>query len=90
MPAALIARQLTVTRGGNTVLAQVDVQLDPGHRVGVIGPNGIGKSTLLRALAGRIDDSSSTVEGSVEVAPRAATVGYLPQEPDRSDVETVD
>ncbi len=89
MPAALIARQLTVTRGARTIIADVDLHLAPRHRVGVIGPNGIGKSTLLRALAGRIDDDA-VVEGSVESAPPTATVGYLPQESERSPRETVD
>ena len=90
MPAALIARQLTVTRGPRTILADVDVHLAPGRRAGVIGPNGVGKSTLLRALAGRIDDSDAVVEGAVETAPATATVGYLPQESERSSDETVD
>ena len=90
MPAALIARQLTVTRGPRTILADVDVHLAPGRRAGVIGPNGVGKSTLLRALAGRIDDPDAVIEGTVETAPATATVGYLPQESERSSDETVD
>jgi len=89
MPAALIARQLTVTRGPRTTLADVDVHLAPGRRAGVIGPNGVGKSTLLRALAGRIDDPDAVVEGAVETAPATATVGYLPQESEGSSNETV-
>lgn len=90
MPASLIVRDLTVTRGALDVLSQVELTLSPGHRVGVIGPNGIGKSTLLQALAGRLVDESTTIEGSVTRAPAAATVGYLPQEPDRRPDETVD
>lgn len=90
MPASLIARQLTVTRGALTVLSNVDLTLAPGHRIGVVGPNGIGKSTLLQALAGQITDETSAVDGAVELAPRSATVGYLAQEPDRSSTESVD
>jgi len=90
MPASLIARQLTVSHGDYTVLAEVDLHLAPGHRVGVIGPNGIGKSTLLKALAGRLDGSVAAVEGVVEVAPPSATVGYLPQEAERSATESVE
>ena len=90
MPAALIARHLTVTRGALTVVSDVDLHLAPGQRFGVVGPNGIGKSTLLQALAGRITDPTSAVEGVVERAPRTATVGYLAQEPERSASETVD
>ena len=90
MPAALIARRLTVSRGSRTILADIDLHLAPGHRVGVVGPNGIGKSTLLRALAGRIDDADAVIEGSVDTASVAATVGYLPQESEPRSRETVD
>ncbi len=90
MPAALIARQLTVTRGPRTILADLDLHLAAGRRVGVIGPNGIGKSTLLRALAGRIDDADAVVTGAVDLAPASATVGYLPQESERRAAETVE
>ncbi len=90
MPAALIARHLTVTRGPRTILADLDLHLDAGRRVGVIGPNGIGKSTLLRALAGRVDDAEAVVTGAVDLAPASATVGYLPQESERRAAETVE
>ncbi|MEP1125899.1 MAG: ABC-F family ATP-binding cassette domain-containing protein [Ilumatobacter sp.] len=90
MPASLIARDLTVTRGAFDVLAHVELTLSPGHRVGVIGPNGIGKSTLLQALGGRLTDTTTSVGGSVTRVPASATVGYLPQEADRRADETVD
>jgi ATPase subunit of ABC transporter with duplicated ATPase domains len=67
------------------VLDDVDLTLAPGHRVGLVGPNGVGKSTLLAALAGRVDLD----RGSVAVAPRTANVGLLPQEPERSATESV-
>ena len=85
MAASLIARQLTVVRGPLVVLDAVDLVLAPGHRVGLIGPNGVGKSTLLGALCGSVALDS----GSVEASPPAATVGLLPQEPERSATETV-
>lgn len=90
MSASLSAHHLTVTRGALTVLDQVDLTLLPGRKVGVIGPNGIGKSTLLGALAGLLDDPTTSIEGSVTTTPPTATVGYLPQEPDRRSGETVD
>ena len=85
MSASLIARSLTVVRGPLVVLDDVDLTLAPGHRVGLVGPNGVGKSTLLGALAGRVELD----RGSVDFAPRTANVGLLPQEPERSATETV-
>jgi ATPase subunit of ABC transporter with duplicated ATPase domains len=81
----LVARDLKVTIGRAIVLDGVDVTLTPGSRVGLVGPNGVGKSTLLRALAGRIRPD----RGSVECQPRSATVGLLDQEPERSSTESV-
>ncbi|MET0143230.1 MAG: ATP-binding cassette domain-containing protein [Ilumatobacteraceae bacterium] len=69
-----------MVRGPSTVLDAVDLVVAPGRRVGVVGPNGVGKTTLLRALAGRV----SLERGRVELTPPTATVGYLPQEPSRS------
>ena len=67
------------------VLDEVTVQLDAGDRVGVVGPNGVGKSTLLRVLAGvEVPD-----RGRVVRQPETLTVGYLPQEPDPHEGETL-
>jgi ATPase subunit of ABC transporter with duplicated ATPase domains len=64
------------------VLDHVTPTVSPGDRVGVVWPNGIGKSTLLRILAGlESPDTGSVV--------RAGTAGYLPQEPDARPGETV-
>jgi ATPase subunit of ABC transporter with duplicated ATPase domains len=79
MPASLRARNVSLALGARHVLVDVDISLDPGHRVGLVGPNGVGKSTLLRVLAGSLRPDS----GSVASAPSAATVGYLDQEPER-------
>ncbi len=85
MSASLIARGVTVSRGASTVLDDIDLTVAPGQRIGLVGPNGVGKTTLLHALAGSVALES----GSVECAPPDAVVGLLPQEPDRSDAETV-
>ncbi|MCK9925545.1 ATP-binding cassette domain-containing protein [Frankia sp. AgPm24] len=85
MSATLIASGLTVTRGGATVLDGISLTVAPGDRLGVVGPNGVGKSTLLRALAGLVPLDS----GRLDLAPPSAGVGLLPQEPDRSPGETL-
>ncbi|MCB0970526.1 MAG: ABC-F family ATP-binding cassette domain-containing protein [Acidimicrobiales bacterium] len=83
--ATLHARGVTHDFGAGPVLADVSLTVAPGHRVGVVGPNGTGKSTLLRALAGQLRPD----QGRVTVDPPTAAVGLLPQEPDRRADETV-
>ncbi|CAB4693587.1 MAG: ATP-binding cassette domain-containing protein [Actinobacteria bacterium] len=82
---SLHAKSVVLSLGPALVLDGVDLDVTPARRIGLIGPNGVGKSTLLRALAGLVPLDA----GSVDVSPRTATVGYLPQEPDRSDTEAV-
>ncbi len=82
---SLVARELARSRGGLTMLDGVDVTVGPRTRLGVVGPNGVGKTTLLRLLAG-LDRPD---RGSVTRAPPSVRVGYLPQEPERSDRETL-
>lgn len=62
--------------GHHALLNQAALQLDPGERVGLIGRNGSGKSSLLRALAGEI----KLDDGLVWIAP-GTNVAYIPQEP---------
>ena len=76
---------MTRSFGGQTVLDGVDLQVDASDRVGVIGRNGVGKSTLLRLLAG-LDRPDG---GVIERAPRQLRVGLLPQEPDARSDETL-
>ena len=58
------------------ILGGVDLGVAPRRRIGVVGPNGVGKSTLLRLLAG-LDQSDW---GSVHRTPPDLRVAYLPQE----------
>ena len=79
MSATLIARDLRVTRGRAVILDGVDVQLAPGHRVGIVGPNGVGKTTLLGTLAGMV----AAERGTVATMPPSANIGLLAQERER-------
>jgi len=74
------ARGLGVRLGGRDILRGVDLTLRRGEIVTVIGPNGGGKTTLLRAVLGLIEPAA----GNARVAP-GVTVGYVPQRfaPDR-------
>ncbi len=85
MVASLLARGVTVSQGPSLVLADVDLTVAPGQRIGLVGPNGVGKTTLLAALAGRV----ALDAGTVDAAPPDSVVGLLPQEPERSELETV-
>lgn len=70
---ALIARDLVRIRGTRRVLDGVSLTAAPGHRIGLIGENGTGKTTLLRVLAGVDEPDSGTVT-------RPAECGFLHQE----------
>jgi ATPase subunit of ABC transporter with duplicated ATPase domains len=74
----LAAHDISVHRGGDAILERVSLAVTPGSRIGVVGPNGRGKTTLLRALAGLGELDA----GSVSRNPPSLRVGYLPQERD--------
>lgn len=50
--AAVVAADLVVQRGGRTVLDGIDLRVPAGQVVGLLGPSGGGKSTLMRAVVG--------------------------------------
>jgi ATPase subunit of ABC transporter with duplicated ATPase domains len=79
----LAATDITIHRGADAILERVSLAVTPGSRIGVVGPNGRGKTTLLRALAGleQLD------AGSVTRNPPSLRVGYLPQERDLAPEE---
>jgi ABC transport system ATP-binding/permease protein len=80
-------KDVSVVAGGRTLLDHVSWQLGPGDRIGVVGVNGTGKTTLLRLLsgilpvpaAGPVSTTGQLVTGST------VQLGYLTQEPTRVD-----
>lgn len=79
LPAVTVAtaRALTKSFGDRSVLDGVDLSIDDGERLGLVGLNGCGKSTLAKIIAGVVEPDG----GSVAMR-RGATVGYLSQAPD--------
>ena len=70
----IVARDVGVHRGARWIIRHVDVAVDPGALVYLIGANGAGKSTFARALLGLVEID----EGTVERAP-SIEMGYVPQ-----------
>src|SRR5205823_5393935 len=67
---------VTAGHGATEVLSRASLTVGEGSRIGVVGPNGVGKTTLLRLLAGLEEPE----RGRVRLSPPGLSVGYLPQE----------
>ena len=85
MSATLVARELSAGHGARVLFSGLDLTVAPGDVIGLVGANGAGKSTLLGLLAGH----GRPEAGSIALSPPSATVGLLPQEPERREAETV-
>ena len=86
MSAELRASGITAGYGGDPVIRDISVQVEPGQVVSLVGANGSGKSTLLKSLAGVVRLSAGTViVGDRDLTGRPpedvarAGVGYVPQ-----------
>jgi zinc transport system ATP-binding protein len=74
MTALIEARGLSVRFGGQTVLYDVDLEVEAGEIVTVVGPNGSGKTTLIRALIGAVPAHIGMVRHA-----DGLRIGYVPQ-----------
>src|SRR5438874_12536047 len=74
-PALLTANDLALAYGHQRLLESVTLSVAPGEKVGLVGRNGSGKTSLLRILAGHQEADSGEVARR-----RGLRIGYLPQE----------
>ncbi len=79
----LAAESLAVNYGDHRVFSNIDINVFKGEKVGIIGPNGIGKSTLLKVIAGKIE----SYEGNVTIG-HNVNIGYYDQEQTNLDSES--
>ena len=68
-------QNVTFEYGARVIVEEANWSIQPGERIGLIGYNGTGKSTLLKILVGQLTPSKGTVEKG-----RDTTLGYLHQD----------
>ena len=85
MESAISVTDLSVAYDRKRVLSNIFLEIERGHRYGILGPNGSGKSTLLKATLGLIDDYTGTVRVMGEpVSKVRRKLVYVPQ---RSEID---
>ena len=75
---------ISLTFGGNPVFDGLDLVVQQGDRVALVGRNGSGKSTLMKVMAGLVEPDKGA-----RVVPPGVTVGYMEQDPDLSGFATL-
>ncbi|QIK95926.1 ABC-F family ATP-binding cassette domain-containing protein [Sphingomonas sp. HDW15A] len=71
---------ITVRLGGRTILDRASAAIRPRSRVGLIGRNGAGKSTMMKVIIGQLEADEGTIE-----MPRRTRLGYIAQEAPSGD-----
>ncbi|WP_420112695.1 ABC-F family ATP-binding cassette domain-containing protein [Pseudactinotalea sp.] len=83
----LTADAVSVAFGGRAVLTDISLAVAPGHRAGLVGENGVGKSTLLRVLAGTLTPDAGTVQRPPDLGVLDQEFGYPDSTPAASVIE---
>jgi len=75
---------ISLTFGGDPVFSGLDLVIQPGDRVALVGRNGSGKSTLMKVMAGLVEP-----DAGARVLSPGTSVGYMEQHPDLSGFATL-
>jgi len=75
---------IALTFGGEPVFSDLDLVVQPGDRVALVGRNGSGKSTLMKVMAGLVEADTGTI-----VVPPGRSVGYMEQDPTMAGFATL-
>lgn len=86
---ALEVRDVCLSIGGHTILDSISFAIPEGRYVGIVGPNGGGKTTLLKIILGLQHPTSGDIEifgESPFVARKRGRIGYVPQRISQADL----
>ena len=75
---------ISLTFGGDPIFSDLDLVVQPGDRVALVGRNGSGKSTLMKVMAGLVEADKGTL-----VVPQGRSVGYMEQDPQMTGFATL-
>ncbi|KPD11451.1 ABC-F family ATP-binding cassette domain-containing protein [Phaeobacter sp. 11ANDIMAR09] len=75
---------ISLTFGGDPIFSDLDLVVQPGDRVALVGRNGSGKSTLMKVMAGLVEADTGSL-----VVPSGRSVGYMEQDPQMTGFATL-
>src|SRR3954468_4720339 len=78
----ITAKDMQLRAGARILLQPTTLRVQPGDRIGLVGRNGAGKTTMLRTFAGETLPHGGRIE-------RSGPVGYLPQDPRTGDLSVL-
>ena len=80
-PNSITLVDVSVSHGADEVFSHVSLTVGAGSRIGVVGPNGVGKTTLLRSLLPEDSREQLKLDAAAVKWAEKARLGYWPQDP---------